>query len=62
MNETLLMSQGVAKRFQLIERFLQHDRTHNRTIPYIKINRLVRYDMSDLQELIKRLKKEGMVR
>jgi len=60
MNETLLTPQDVAKRFQLTERFLQHDRTHNRTIPYIKINRLVRYDKRDLQEFIERSKKGGV--
>jgi len=60
-NQTLLTTKDVAKEFQLTERFLQHDRTHKRSIPFIKINRLVRYDRSDLNAFIERSKIGGEV-
>ena len=59
MQTRLLTTKDAANILQVTPRFLQHDRTHKRTIPYIKINKLVRYDKSDLQEFIERSKKGG---
>ena len=41
--ETLLTQQEFAKRFNVSVRFLQHDRSTKRRIPYVKIGRFVRY-------------------
>jgi hypothetical protein len=40
-------------------RFLQYDRTHRRTIPYVKINSFVRYDLDDLENFITSVKQGG---
>lgn len=42
-------------------RYLQHDRSTTRTIPFVKINRLVRYDLNDLDKLIESKKIGGGV-
>jgi len=58
---TLLTPKDTANFLQVTPRFLQHDRTHKRSIPFIKINQLVRYDRSDLNAFIERSKIGGEV-
>ena len=48
----LLTDKQVEADYGLKTRFLQHDRLNNRTIPFIKINQLVRYKKSDLDAFI----------
>lgn len=45
--EQLLTSAQFAQKFNVSERFLQHDRVTKRRIPYIKVGRFVRYRESD---------------
>lgn len=45
--ETLLTPAQFAQRFNVSERFLQHDRVTKRRIAFIRIGRFVRYRESD---------------
>ncbi len=46
-----LTQKALAKRWKLSERFLQHDRLNKQTIPFIKLNNLVRYDLADIEQV-----------
>jgi len=56
---TLFTSKDTSNYLHVTERFLQHDRTHKRTIPFLKINNLVRYDKKDLDAFIESAKIGG---
>ncbi len=45
--EQLLTPAQFAEKFNVSERFLQHDRVTKRRIPYIKVGKFVRYRESD---------------
>lgn len=49
----LLTPAQFAQKFNVSERFLQHDRVTKRRIPYIKVGRFVRYQESDAIKFIK---------
>ena len=46
-----LTQKTLAKRWEVSERFLQHDRLNKRTIPFLKLNNLVRYDLKDIERI-----------
>lgn len=51
MAQQLLTQKDLAKRWQTSERFLQHDRLNKQTIPFLKLNNLVRYDLADIERV-----------
>lgn len=59
--QTLLTPDDTATKLKVTTRFLQHDRLNKRTIPFIKINHLVRYDENDLNAFIEKSKIGGEV-
>ena len=61
MQATLLTPSDTAKFLSVKTRFLQHDRLNKRSIPFLKINNLVRYDKSDLEAFIEKSKIGGEV-
>lgn len=60
-HQTLLTTKDTASYLNLTPRFLQHDHLNKQTIPFIKINNLVRYDRNDLEAFIEKSKIGGEV-
>lgn len=61
MQQTLFTTEDTARFLNVTTRFLQYDRLNKRSIPFIKINNLVRYDKSDLEAFIEKSKIGGEV-
>jgi len=57
--QILFTPRDTAAYLKLTERFLQYDRCNRQTIPFIKINRLVRYRKADLDAFLEKSKKGG---
>ena len=51
MSQKLFTQKTLAERWNLSERFLQHDRLNKQTIPFLKLNNLVRYDIKDIERI-----------
>ena len=56
----LLDDEGGAEYLGVTTRYLQHDRSTRRKIPFIKIGHLVRYDPNDLDAFIASAKVGGV--